>query len=166
MFQIHYLNKISQQGTALWTEDFALTDDMETADGIVLRSANMHDMELPENLLAVARAGAGVNNIPLTTCADKGIVQGVSETVFAPKDNVTREQMATMLARFYALSGITAAGSADGYADADAISAWAVNGVALCTARGLIQGDPQGRFRPQSDLTRAQIAAILSRMAE
>ena len=74
MFQIHYLNKISQQGTALWTEDFALTDDMETADGIVLRSATMHDMELPENLLAVARAGAGVNNIPLTTCADKGIV--------------------------------------------------------------------------------------------
>ena len=74
MFQIHYLNKISQQGTALWTEDFALTDDMETADGIVLRSANMHDMELPGNLLAVARAGAGVNNIPLTTCADKVIV--------------------------------------------------------------------------------------------
>ena len=74
MFQIHYLNKISQQGTALWTEDFALTDDMETADGIVLRSANMHGMELPGNLLAVARAGAGVNNIPLTTCADKGIV--------------------------------------------------------------------------------------------
>ena len=74
MFQIHYLNKISQQGTALWTEDFALTDDMEKADGIVLRSANMHDMELPENLLAVARAGAGVNNIPLTSCADQGIV--------------------------------------------------------------------------------------------
>ena len=74
MFQIHYLNNISQQGTALWTEDFALTGDMEQADGIVLRSANMHDMELPENLLAVARAGAGVNNIPLTSCADKGIV--------------------------------------------------------------------------------------------
>ena len=74
MFQIHYLNKISQQGTALWTEDFTLTDDVEKADGIVLRSANMHDMVLPENLLAVARAGAGVNNIPLTSCADKGIV--------------------------------------------------------------------------------------------
>ena len=74
MFQIHYLNNISQQGTALWTEDFALTGDMAQADGIVLRSANMHDMELPENLLAVARAGAGVNNIPLTSCADKGIV--------------------------------------------------------------------------------------------
>ena len=74
MYQIHYLNKISQQGTALWTEDFALSDDMNAADGVLVRSANMHDMELPKNLLAIARAGAGVNNIPLTTCADKGIV--------------------------------------------------------------------------------------------
>ena len=74
MYQIHYLNKISQQGTALWTEDFALNDDINVADGVLVRSANMHDMELPQNLLAIARAGAGVNNIPLTTCADKGIV--------------------------------------------------------------------------------------------
>lgn len=74
MYQIHYLNKISQQGTALWTEDFALNDDINAADGVLVRSANMHDMELPKNLLAIARAGAGVNNIPLTTCADKGIV--------------------------------------------------------------------------------------------
>lgn len=74
MYQIHYLNKISQQGTALWTEDFALNDDMNASDGVLVRSANMHDMELPQNLLAIARAGAGVNNIPLTTCADKGIV--------------------------------------------------------------------------------------------
>ncbi len=74
MYQIHYLNKISQQGTALWTEDFALNDDINAADGVLVRSANMHDMEMPQNLLAIARAGAGVNNIPLTTCADKGIV--------------------------------------------------------------------------------------------
>ena len=74
MYQIHYLNKISQQGTALWTEDFALNDDINAADGVLVRSANMHNMELPQNLLAIARAGAGVNNIPLTTCADKGIV--------------------------------------------------------------------------------------------
>ena len=74
MYQIHYLNKISQQGTALWTEDFALNDDMNAADGVLVRSANMHDMELPKNLLAIARAGAGVNIIPLTTCADKRIV--------------------------------------------------------------------------------------------
>lgn len=74
MYQIHYLNKISQQGTALWTESFALNDHLEQADGVVVRSASMHDMDMPGNLLAIARAGAGVNNIPLTTCADKGIV--------------------------------------------------------------------------------------------
>ena len=74
MYQIHYLNKISQQGTALWTEDFALNDDMNAADGVLVRSANMHQLPLPDDLLAIARAGAGVNNIPLTTCADKGIV--------------------------------------------------------------------------------------------
>ena len=74
MYNIHYLNKISDQGTALWTEDFTLTGNIEDAEGIVLRSANMHDMVLPEKLLAVARAGAGVNNIPLTSCAEQGIV--------------------------------------------------------------------------------------------
>ncbi len=74
MFNIHYLNKISPQGTALWTDNFQLTDHLEEADAIAVRSAGMHDMVLPEKLLAVSRAGAGVNNIPLTTCAEKGIV--------------------------------------------------------------------------------------------
>ena len=74
MFNYHYLNKISEQGTALWTEDFVRTDDVEAAEAVVVRSASMHDMKMPEKLLAVARAGAGVNNIPLTTCAEEGIV--------------------------------------------------------------------------------------------
>lgn len=74
MFHIHYLNKISDQGTALWTEDFQLTGELQEADAIAVRSANMHEMELPKSLLAIARAGAGVNNIPLTDCAEKGIV--------------------------------------------------------------------------------------------
>lgn len=74
MFHIHYLNKISDQGTALWTEEYALTGNLEEADAIAVRSANMHEMVLPEKLLAIARAGAGVNNIPLTSCAEKGIV--------------------------------------------------------------------------------------------
>ncbi len=74
MYQIHNLNKISPKGTALWTKEYAATDDMMAADAIMVRSASMHEMELPENLLAIARAGAGVNNIPLTTCADRGIV--------------------------------------------------------------------------------------------
>ena len=74
MYQIHCLNKISPKGTALWTEDYTATDKIEDAEGILVRSASMHEMTMPEKLLAIARAGAGVNNIPLTTCADQGIV--------------------------------------------------------------------------------------------
>ena len=74
MNHIHYLNKISPKGTELWTENYSATDNLAEADAVLVRSANMHDMVLPENLLAVARAGAGVNNIPLTSCADQGIV--------------------------------------------------------------------------------------------
>ena len=74
MYNIHYLNKISEKGTCRFTAQYVQTGDMEKADGILVRSANMHEMELPENLLAVARAGAGVNNIPLTSCAEAGIV--------------------------------------------------------------------------------------------
>ena len=74
MFKYHYLNKISAQGDALWTEDFRKTDDLAEAEAIVVRSAGMHEMQMPESLLAIARAGAGVNNIPLTSCAEQGIV--------------------------------------------------------------------------------------------
>ena len=74
MYNVHYLNKISPKGTALWTDNYAVADHLEGAEAALVRSASMHEMELPENLLAVARAGAGVNNIPLTTCADQGIV--------------------------------------------------------------------------------------------
>ncbi len=74
MKNIYCLNAISKYGTDLLTEDYQLTDNMETAAGVLVRSAAMHDMELPESLLAIARAGAGVNNIPLEKCAEKGIV--------------------------------------------------------------------------------------------
>ncbi len=74
MYHIHYLNKISPKGTELWTEDYTNTDSITAADAVLVRSASIHDMELPTELLAIARAGAGVNNIPLTTCADQGIV--------------------------------------------------------------------------------------------
>ena len=74
MYKVHYLNKISDKGTALWTEDYTVGVAAEQADAILVRSASMHEMEMPENLLAIARAGAGVNNIPLTSCADQGIV--------------------------------------------------------------------------------------------
>ena len=74
MYNVHYLNKISPKGTALWTADYQTADAMADADAVLVRSASMHEMELPEKLMAVARAGAGVNNIPLTSCAEKGIV--------------------------------------------------------------------------------------------
>ena len=74
MYQYHYLNKISDKGTALWTENYQPTDSQQDAEAIVVRSAAMHDMEFSDNLLAIARAGAGVNNIPLDRCAEEGIV--------------------------------------------------------------------------------------------
>lgn len=74
MFQVHYLNPISPKGTALWTGDYKTTENFADADAVVVRSAAMHELNFSENLLAVARAGAGVNNIPLDRCAEEGIV--------------------------------------------------------------------------------------------
>ena len=74
MFQVHYLNSISQKGTNLWTKDYTLTQVAECAQAMLVRSASMHDMEFSKNLLGIARAGAGVNNIPLDKCAKEGIV--------------------------------------------------------------------------------------------
>ena len=74
MYQIHYLNKISPKGTALWKQNYSLTEQMDDADAILVRSAAMHELALPQKLLAVARAGAGVNNIPLDKCAEQGVV--------------------------------------------------------------------------------------------
>ncbi|MBR2938068.1 MAG: phosphoglycerate dehydrogenase [Oscillospiraceae bacterium] len=74
MFQYHYLNNISDKGTALWSENYEKTENVNDAQAIVVRSAAMHDMEFSPELLAVARAGAGVNNIPLDRCAQEGIV--------------------------------------------------------------------------------------------
>ena len=74
MRRICCLNNISPLGTELLTDDYQLTDDLSQATGVLVRSAAMHDLEFPPDLLAVARAGAGVNNIPLERCAEEGIV--------------------------------------------------------------------------------------------
>ncbi|MBQ7360487.1 MAG: 3-phosphoglycerate dehydrogenase [Lachnospiraceae bacterium] len=92
MFKYHCLNPISKIGLEKFTDNYVATSDLSAADGVLVRSASMHEMELPENLLAVARAGAGVNNIPLDKCAEKGVVvfntpganaNGVKELVLA-----------------------------------------------------------------------------------
>ena len=74
MFKYAELNNISAVGTSRFDGNFEKTDKIEEAAGILVRSAKMHDMEFSDNLLAIARAGAGVNNIPLDRCAEKGIV--------------------------------------------------------------------------------------------
>ena len=74
MYQVKTLNKISPVGLAHLTESYILTDKTEDADAILVRSQDMHEMEFSEKLEAIARAGAGVNNIPLDRCAKAGIV--------------------------------------------------------------------------------------------
>ena len=74
MFNIKTLNKISTIGLSQFDDKYTCADEIENPDAILVRSASMHDMDLPESLLAIARAGAGVNNIPLYKCAEKGIV--------------------------------------------------------------------------------------------
>ena len=74
MKKIHCLNAIASVGTDIFDENYELTDNINEADAIMVRSAAMGDMEFSKNLLAIARAGAGVNNIPLDKCADAGIV--------------------------------------------------------------------------------------------
>ena len=92
MYQYHCLNPIAEVGLDLFTEDYQKTEEFNDAQAVLVRSAAMHDLELPEGLEAIARAGAGVNNIPLEKCADQGIVvfntpganaNGVKELVFA-----------------------------------------------------------------------------------
>ena len=92
MYQYHCLNPIAKVGLDLFTGDYKKTEDIKEAQAVLVRSAAMHEMELPEGLEAIARAGAGVNNIPLEKCAEQGIVvfntpganaNGVKELVFA-----------------------------------------------------------------------------------
>ena len=95
MYQYHCLNPIANVGLDLFSEDYNKVDDINVAEAVLVRSASMHDMDLPENLLAVARAGAGVNNIPLDKCAEKGIV--VFNTPGANANGVKELVLAAML---------------------------------------------------------------------
>ncbi|MDO4294642.1 MAG: phosphoglycerate dehydrogenase [bacterium] len=95
MREIFCLNPISKLGTNLLTEAYTIVKEADKAEGILVRSAAMHEMELPQSLLAVARAGAGVNNIPLDKCAEQGIV--VFNTPGANANGVKELALAGML---------------------------------------------------------------------
>lgn len=92
MVKVNCLNPIAKVGMNLLPDTFGTTDNLNEADAVLVRSAAMHELALPKSLLAIARAGAGVNNIPLDKCADEGIVvfntpganaNGVKELVLA-----------------------------------------------------------------------------------
>ena len=74
MFKVHTLNKISNKGLNELGDAYEVQETLEGADAILVRSAKMHDLTLPESVLAIARAGAGVNNIPIDAYAEKGVV--------------------------------------------------------------------------------------------
>ena len=103
MYKINCLNPIAAIGMDIFTDAYEKTENFADAQVAMVRSAAMHDMDLPEGLLAVARAGAGVNNIPLDKCAEKGIVvfntpganaNGVKELVLAGLFMATRNVVA------------------------------------------------------------------------
>ena len=93
--KINCLNPIASCGLEMLGDNYEITENTAEADAILVRSAVMHDMELPDSLLAVARAGAGVNNIPLEACAEKGIV--VFNTPGANANGVKELTIAAML---------------------------------------------------------------------
>ena len=92
MVKINCLNPIAKVGTDLFTDKYEMVEEFSSADAVLVRSAAMHELDIPDSLLAIGRAGAGVNNIPLEKCAEKGIVvfntpganaNGVKEAVIA-----------------------------------------------------------------------------------
>ena len=99
MYRYHTLNNISKVINNVFNENYEAVDDMADAEAVLVRSAKMHDLELPDSLLTIARAGTGVNNIPLDKCAEKGIVvfnapganaNSVKELVIASMINASR----------------------------------------------------------------------------
>ena len=92
MTKVNCLNPIAACGLDLFSDNYEMVDSIDNAEAVLVRSASMHDMDMPESLVSIARAGAGVNNIPLEKCAEKGIVvfntpganaNGVKEIVVA-----------------------------------------------------------------------------------
>ncbi len=116
MYQVKCLNKISPLGTSRLGENYNVGEDVENPDAILVRSAAMHDMEFNKNLLAIARAGAGTNNIPVDRCVQEGIV--VFNTPGANANAVKELVLAALLLTSRKIvPGITWAGTLKGKGD-------------------------------------------------
>ena len=105
---------------------------------------------------------------PISWASDNGVVLGYSETLFGPKDNITREQMAAILYRYCVSKGIDVAnyGDLSRFPDGDKVSDYAVEAMRWAVDRGLIAGMDDGRLDPTGTATRAQVATILNRFCE
>ena len=96
MFKIRTMNTISEHGTGFLEKRGCMVGpEVENPDGMLIRSANLHDMAFNENLLAIARAGAGFNNIPIEECAERGIV--VFNSPGANAEAVKEQEIASLV---------------------------------------------------------------------
>ena len=109
-------------------------------------------------------------NSVVSAAYSNGLIQGYSESSFGPEDNITREQLATMVTRAYAYKGgaqpdnVLAESELTMFADSSDISAWAVNSTAMAVDKKLINGYPDGRFKPSASATRAEAVVMLQRL--
>ena len=170
MRKIAYLNPISDKGTALWTEDYEKTEEFTQADAVMVRSAAMHDLDLPDNLAAIARAGAGVNNIPLERCAEEGIFVGEyvnGQYFFSPDTPVSRSQFLAMAMSVAGLEPLEQV-NVTGFADDISIPTWTKGYVSSALKAGVIHGtrDEQGQivFCPDTPVTRAEATVMLNNL--
>lgn len=104
-------------------------------------------------------------SVYVTWAAEKGIANGITETEFAPNTPVTREQLAAFIQRYIEKKGLAARGENSlGYKDADAVSSYARIAVSACKNLGIMQGDDEGNFAPANNTTRAEAAAVITRL--
>ena len=150
-----------------------ISETLFDPDGFMTRAmlvTVLHRMEsepTPRNVYGFADLEAGSwYEDAVNWAAENGIVEGYSPTVFAPYDNITREQLVTMIFRYQRFKGTAASVSDDlsGFRDGESVSPWALEAVRHGVGTGLIQGFEDDTVRPQDTATRAQVATILSRL--
>ena len=170
MFEIKTYNKISQNGLSLLGDNYTVGDEVANPDGAIVRSASLHDTEFSPNLKAIARAGAGTNNIPIDRCSENGIVvfntpgananavkelviaglllssrkvvAGIDDKNFAPDKAIERQQLCVMRANYAKLDGVVILPSeaAVTFNDSLTISNYAREAVSLCQRADIVNG--------------------------
>ena len=150
-------------------DEFAPNDSLTRAMLVTVlwRAENMPESDFEVSFNDIETDGYYAE--ALRWAASKGIVEGISETEFAPNDNITREQIAAIMFRYAKLKGNVPEGEwavSLEYNDAGDISDWAVEAVMFCKLKGIMLGDDANAFNPKNNATRAETAAIAQRFLE